>query len=84
MPMNRFLLLLIFSFLFSCSKQEECVILRSKEEIKGDYYFYFRPNYFPNSQFNSSGGVGQNMEYASGKVSQEIYDRYAVGDEYCF
>ncbi len=52
--------------------------------MKGDYYFYFRPNYFPNSQLNNIGGNGLTTDFASGKVSQEIYDQYEVGDEYCF
>ena len=83
--MTRLTPFLFFLFFLSCSKQqEECVTIRNKEEIKGDYYFYFRPNYFPNSQSNSLGGVGLSADYASGKVSKEIYHQYAIGDEYCF
>lgn len=82
--MTRFILFLIFLLSFSCTKQEECVTIRNKEEIKGDYYFYFRPNYFPNSQANNIGGGGLSRDHASGKVSQEVYDQYAIGDEYCF
>ena len=82
--MIRVVLFLFFLFSFSCSKEEECVIILNKETINGDNYFYFRPNYFPSSQSNNIGGTGLNRDYASGKVSQEIYDQYAVGDEYCF
>lgn len=83
--MIRVVLFLFFLISFSCSKEEEeCVIILNKETIKGDNYFYFRPNYFPSSQSNNIGGTGLNRDYASGKVSQEIYDQYAVGDEYCF
>ena len=83
--MIRVVLFLFFLISFSCSKEEEeCVIILNKETIKGDYYFYFRPNYFPNSQLNDIGGNGLTTDFASGKVSQEIYDQYEVGDEYCF
>ena len=82
--MIRVILFLFFLISVCCSKQEECVIIRNKEEMKGDYYFYFRPNYFPNSQLNDIGGNGLTTDFAPGKVSQEIYDQYEVGDEYCF
>ena len=82
--MERYIFLLIIFFHFSCSKEEECVVIRNKSEIKGEYYFYFRPNYFPNSQSNTLGGVGLSPDFASGKVSQEIYNQYEIGDEYCF
>ena len=75
---------LIVLISLSCRKEKECEIIRNKEEVKGIYYFYFRPNFFPNSQSNSIGAGGINTEFASGKVSKEVYDQYAVGDEYCF
>ena len=80
--MNR--IIFIFIFLISCSKEKECHNIEIKEESGGDYYFYFRPNYRTNSQLNFVSGVGLNSEYASGKVSKEVYDEYAIGDEYCF
>ena len=71
-------------FLISCSKEKECVTIEIKDESEGNYYFYFRHNYRSNSQTNYLSGVGLNSEYASGKVSKEVYDEYLVGDQYCF
>ena len=82
--MKRFILIFLSSL--SCSKDKECVIILNKEEVKENYYFYFRPNlnYLPNSQANSLGSPGLNANYASGKVSKELFDQYNIGDEYCF
>lgn len=75
---------LILLLPFSCKQERDCEIIRNKDEVNGIYYFYFRPNYFPNSQANNIGAGGINTEYVSGKVSKELYDQYDVGDEYCF
>ena len=82
--MNKLISIFVFLICLCCGKEQECVIILNKEEVKGNYYFYFRPNYFPNSQSNSIGGAGLNNNYASGKVSQELYNQYDIGDEYCF
>ena len=82
--MIRVIIFLFFLIFVFCIKQEECLFFINNDVMKGDYYFYFRPNYFPNSQLNDIGGNGLTTDFASGKVSQEIYDQYEVGDEYCF
>ena len=76
--------ILIILFILSCNSEQECEIIRDKDEVNGNYYFYFRSNFLPNSQANNIGGTGFASQYASGKVSKEEYDKYAVGDEYCF
>ena len=80
--MNRIIFILIF--LISCSKEKECLNIEIKEESGGNYYFYFRPNYRPNSQSDFISGTGLSSDYASGKVSKEVYEDYVIGDEYCF
>lgn len=62
----------------------ECDVIRNKEKIRENYYFYFSVNFYANPQSNSIGGVGLNSDYVSGKVSKEVYDQYDIGDEYCF
>ena len=74
--------LLIFLIHFSCSEDEECVIIRDKAEESDSYYFYFSTNYLPTSQSNNMLG-GIDSRYGSGKVSKAIYDKYNIGDEYC-
>ena len=76
-------LILIFIFSFSCSQDEECVVIRDKTEESDSYYFYFSTNYLPTSQSNNMPG-GIDSRYGSGKVSKEIYDKYDIGDEYCY
>ena len=75
---------MIILFCLSCSKDKECELIRNKDEVRGSYYFYFRPNYYANPQSNSINGAGFNTEYVSGKVSKAIYDDYEIGDKYCF
>tara|TARA_B100000900_G_C20475144_1_gene673061 strand:- start:355 stop:615 length:261 start_codon:yes stop_codon:yes gene_type:complete len=84
--MRKVILLVVFLIFAGCAKDEECVILLNKEESNGNFYFYFRPNlnYLPRSQPNSIGSPGLNANYASGKVSRELYDQYSIGEEYCF
>jgi hypothetical protein len=82
--MRIFIAFLIFLLSFSCNKERECEIIRNKEEVNGIYYFYFRPNYLPNSQASNLGRAELGTQYVSGKVSKEVYDQYAIGDEYCF
>jgi hypothetical protein len=75
--------LLIFLISFSCSEDEECVIIRDKAEELDSYYFYFSTNYLPISQSNNMLG-GIDSRYGSGKVSKSTYDKYNIGDEYCY
>lgn len=82
--MKIFPSLMILIFCLSCHKEKECELIQNKEEIRGSYYFYFRPNFYATPQSNSISGGGFNTEYVSGKVSKAIYDDYEIGDEYCF
>lgn len=75
--------LLIFLISFSCSEDEECVIIRDKAEESNSYYFYFSTSYLSTSQSNNMLG-GIDSRYGSGKVSKAIYDKYNIGDEYCY
>jgi len=84
MIQKKIIILFIFLLTICCAKEKECVIILSKEEVSGSYYFYFRPNYIPNSQSTNIGMDGLNSNYTSGKVSQEKFDQYEIGDEYCF
>ena len=68
---------------FSCSEDEECVIIRDKAEESDSYYFYFSTNYFSTSQSNNMLG-GIDSQYGSGRVSKATYDKYNIGDEYCY
>tara|TARA_B100000902_G_scaffold331503_1_gene328944 strand:- start:1055 stop:1303 length:249 start_codon:yes stop_codon:yes gene_type:complete len=81
--MNLKFILLIFIFFFSCSNDEECVIIREKAEKSNSYYFYFSTNYLSTTQPNNLMG-NIDSGYASGKVSKEIYEKYEIGDEYCY
>ena len=47
------------------------------------YYFYFSTNYLSTSQPNNLMGAIDGR-YASGKVSKETYEKYDIGDEYCY
>lgn len=72
-------------FLMGCSKDKQlCDTIQNKEENSGVYYFYFRTNYYNNPQMNQIGGAGINSQYASGKVSEEVYNQYDIGDQYCY
>ena len=42
--------ILIILFTLSCNSEQECEIIRDKDEVNGNYYFYFRSNFLPNSQ----------------------------------
>ena len=81
MKYKVFLLILLISF--SCSKEEDCVIISGKAEESNSYYFYFSTIYLPNSQSNNMLG-GIDSRYGSGKVSRSTYDKYNIGDEYCY
>ena len=78
MKYNLFLLIY-----FSCSEDEECVIIRDKVEESDSYYFFFSTNYLSTSQSNNMLG-GIDSRYGSGKVSKATFDKYNIGDEYCY
>ncbi|MDG1290925.1 MAG: hypothetical protein P8I34_05055 [Flavobacteriaceae bacterium] len=82
--MKSLLPILAVLMFLSCNKDEECNTIRNKEEVRGNFYFYFRARYYSNSQANSITGSGLNNEYVSGKVSETVYNDYEIGDEYCF
>ena len=82
--MNRFLgLIVLFAFIFSCNKKEECIIIEDKYESNGAYYFYFLNNQInqPFSNNNSSLDVDP---LGTGKVSKDDFENYNVGDKYCY
>ena len=33
---------------------------------------------------NQIGGAGINSQFASGKVSEEVFNQYDIGDQYCY
>ena len=82
--MKHGIILFFAIFFLSCSEDKECVIIRDKEEVEGNYYFYFSVNYYNTPQYNNIAGGGIDNQYASGKVSKKVYDDHSVGDEYCF
>ena len=57
--------------------------IREKAEESNSYYFYFSTNYLSTTQPNNLMG-NIDSRYASGKVSKEIYEKYEIGDEYCY
>jgi hypothetical protein len=80
----RFYYLILVILLFSCAKEKQCDIIRDKQEERGNFYFYFRANYYATPQANNINTPGLNSNYVSGKVSEEIYKSYEIGDEYCY
>ncbi len=82
--LNRLIFLIVlFAFIFSCNKKEECIIIEDKYESNGTYYFYFLNSQInqPFSNNNSSLDVDP---LGTGKVSKEEFDNYNVGDKYCY
>jgi len=84
--MSRYILLLSIFLFLNCNKRDECVDITDKKQIDGLYYFYFKAKMtgsYTNNQGNSSNGFSQNR-WASGEVSEEIYNSFNIGDEYCY
>lgn len=78
--MKSNLLILVTLGIFSCSK-EECVTIEDKQEINGNYYFFFgRGNRYT---FDEQSLLVPDAQQ-SGKVSAEDFNRYQVGDQYCY
>ena len=67
---------LIFSvLLFSyCSKETVCVEIKDKGSGGGQYFFYW------NEKLKN---VQNQTVIMSGNVSEEIYNSFEIGDEYC-
>ena len=67
---------LIFSvLLFSCcSKETECVEIKEKGSGGGKYFFYW------NEKLKN---VQNQIVIMSGSVSEEVYNSFEIGDEYC-
>ena len=76
----------VFAFiLISCKKDDKCGVIIDKVIVKNRYYFIF-----DSDTFNQFGGtdVNQTVYYvpdnrSSGEVSQDIYSKFSIGDEYC-
>ena len=84
--MLKYLLFFVFLLFLNCDKRDECVDITDKREINGLYYFYFKAKMtgsYTNSQGNSSNGFSENR-WASGEVTEEIYNSFNIGDEYCY
>ena len=76
--------LLVFT-LVSCKKNDTCGVIIDKVIVENRYYFIF-----DSDTFNQFGGtdVNQTIYYvpdnrSSGEISQDIYNKFSVGDEYC-
>ena len=73
--------ILIILFTLSCNSEQECDYMMTRQMetiifIFAQIFFQTLKPIILESHFAS--------QYASGKVSKEEYDQYAVGDEYCF
>ena len=76
----------VFAFtLISCKKDDKCGVIIDKIIVENSYYFIF-----DSDTFNQYGGtdVNQSVYYlpdnrSSGEVSQDVYGKFSVGDEYC-
>ena len=86
MHKNKFykILFLIFA-LISCKKDDKCGVIIDKVIVENRYYFVF-----DSDDFNQFGGVDMNQTIyyipdnrSSGEVSQDIYNKFSVGEEYC-
>ena len=80
--MKFHLLILISLGILSCS-EEDCVTIEEKQEINGNYYFFFgegdRYTFNPDEQSLLIPDAQQ-----SGKVTAEDFNQYQVGDQYCY
>jgi hypothetical protein len=75
-------LFIVFLFIsFSCNK-DECVIITNKLLLEEEFYFYFDTDYKRTGSSNSD--PSNFSPIGSGKVSKDVYEKYSVGDEYCY
>tara|TARA_B100000579_G_C22514515_1_gene703159 strand:- start:102 stop:374 length:273 start_codon:yes stop_codon:yes gene_type:complete len=76
----------VFVFnLISCKEDDKCGVIIDKVIVENRYYFIF-----DSDNFNQFGGtdVNQTIYYvpdnrSSGEVSQYIYNKFSIGEEYC-
>ena len=64
-------LILLLSF---CSKKIGCVEIKDKRSGGGKYFFYW------NEKLKN---VKNQIVIVSGSVSEEVYNSFEIGDEYC-
>jgi hypothetical protein len=80
------IIFLVFAFtLISCEKDDKCGVIIDKVIIENRYYFIF-----DSDDFNQFGGTGVNetLYYvpdnrSSGEVTQNVYNKFSIGEEYC-
>tara|TARA_B100000963_G_scaffold321677_1_gene305221 strand:- start:1188 stop:1460 length:273 start_codon:yes stop_codon:yes gene_type:complete len=76
----------VFAFtLISCKKIDRCGVIIDKVVIEDRYYLIF-----DSDDFNQFGGTGINQTIyyvpdnrSSGEVSEGIYNKFKIGEEYC-
>jgi len=71
--MKKALILLILLVSF-CSKETGCVEIKDKGSGGGKYFFYW------NEKLKN---VKNQIVIVSGSVSEEVYNSFEIGDEYC-
>ena len=57
-----------------CSKETECVEIKDKGSGGGKYFFYW------NEKLTN---VRNQIVIMSGSVTEEVYNSFEIGDEYC-
>tara|TARA_B100001250_G_C19717630_1_gene752301 strand:- start:143 stop:415 length:273 start_codon:yes stop_codon:yes gene_type:complete len=88
MTHNKHYIISFFLLVFisiSCEKDDKCGIIIDKVIYENRYYFIF-----DSDDFNQFGGTGINQTIyylpdnrSSGEVSEDIYNRFKIGEEYC-
>ena len=82
--MKKTLFILVGLLLYSCDKKNDCIVISEKRVVTERYYFFFEnENAFQQANQDSDSPNIPDL-YSSGEVTQEEYDSYAVGDEYCY
>ena len=71
--MKNSLIFLILVITF-CSKETGCVEIKDKGSGGGKYFFYW------NEKLTN---VRNQIVIMSGSVSEEVYNSFEIGDEYC-
>ena len=71
--MKNSLIFLILVITF-CSKETGCVEIKDKGSGGGKYFFYW------NEKLTN---VQNQIVIISGSVSEEVYNSFEIGDEYC-
>jgi|TARA_B110000285_G_C15141887_1_gene631369 hypothetical protein len=71
MKKNLLILVLLFSY---CSKETGCVEIKDKAAGGGEYLFYWSEKLI---------NLKNQSIIRSGNVTEEIYNSFEIGDEYC-